>query len=67
VSLLETFAGELAETAIKSQAKNLVQSWSAAGYIEPSKDAELEAGLVDFVEVVLGMLAKGSQAKPAGS
>ena len=65
MSLLGSFAGALAETAVRAEAKNLVAAWIAAGYIEPGKEAELEAGLVDFTEVILGMMAKGQAAQLA--
>ena len=37
-----------------------------AGFIEPAKEAELEAGLVDLAEVVAGMVAKGQAAPSHG-
>lgn len=62
MTLLSGFIDAIAEKAVKAEAKTLVRAWIQAGYIEPAKEAELEAGLVDFAQVVLGMMAKGQAA-----
>ena len=65
MGLFDKFVDDVAESAIKSQAKTLVASWVGAGYIEASKSAELQAGIIDLVEVAFGMIDKGQRAQPA--
>jgi hypothetical protein len=67
MSILANVAGDLVQLGAKGIAKNLVTAWVAAGYIEPGKQAEMEAGLVDDVEVLLAMVDKGAQAQPAAA
>lgn len=57
--LIEGFVDKIVEDAVKAQAHNLVTTWVEAGYIEAAKAPELEAGIRDMTEVVLGMMAKG--------
>lgn len=59
--LIDGFIDNIIEGFAKTQAKNLTTSWIEAGYIEPAKAPELEAGMVDMVQVALGMAAKGSE------
>ena len=58
MSLLDQFLDHIVEGAARGEAQKLVATWVAAGYIEPSKETELTDGLIDFVQVVLGMMDK---------
>ena len=60
--LLDKFVDHVVEGAVSAEAKKLVAAWVADGYIEADKAPTLEAGLVDFTQVVLGMIDKGSAA-----
>ncbi len=65
MSLLAGFLDEVGEAAAKTAIKGFVKGQIAAGNLEASKEAECEGGVLDLVEIILGMCAKGQQTQLA--
>ena len=66
MSIFDNFVSAVVKKAIQFEATQLVKGWIAAGYLEASKEAECEAGIMDLVQVSFGMAAQGDAPKPHG-